>query len=292
MKQAIQKAMIEIANPKKGKEISSYMKNVLPFRGLQQPEITKVFNSFKDQIKQLEDDQKYEIADFLMRQEYGEDKKIALMIAEKMKFNLQRIKLTEKWFIDGHIKEWATADTYCGRVLKQFVIEKENAKLMLDWAKHENLWMRRSSCVGFVTLARKKVCDMNLLFEICQENIVHQERFNQLGTGWLLREMSLVDLKGVIEFIEKNIKYFSSEGLRYAYEKMKQRDQNYLKNLLKNTNSKDNNQQDDDDNDEEEKGDQQQKKQKLKKNDSEEESDEEFKIKKPKRQSRQYKRKL
>ena len=53
------------------------------------------------------------------------------MVAEKMDFDLERIKLTEKWFIDGHIKEWATTDTYCGRVLKKFVIDKENAKLML-----------------------------------------------------------------------------------------------------------------------------------------------------------------
>ncbi|CAD8115851.1 unnamed protein product [Paramecium sonneborni] len=289
MKQAIQKALIEIANPKKGKEISKYMKNVLPFRGLQQPEIAKVFNIFKDEIKEMEDDQKYEIADFLMRQEYGEDKKIALMIAEKMKFDFQRIKLTEKWFIDGHIKEWATADTYCGRVLKRFVIDKENAKLMLEWAKHENLWIRRSSCVGFVTLARKKVCDMDLLYKICQENIIHQERFNQLGTGWLLREMSLVDLKGVIEFIEKNIKYFSSEGLRYAYEKMIQKDQNYLKNLLKQNGNKNSKKEEEDEEDDQQEQDEKISKQKEK---QDQESDQDFKIKNYKKQRRTQKRKL
>lgn len=62
-----------------------------------------------------------------MRQEFGEDKKIGLMVAEKIKFDLQRIKLTEPWFTEGHIKEWATADTYCGRVLKYFLLNKENA---------------------------------------------------------------------------------------------------------------------------------------------------------------------
>lgn len=103
-----------------------------------------------------------------MKQEYGEDKKVGLMIAEKIKFDVAKVKLTEKWFIDGHIKEWATADTYCGRVLKNFLKDKNNATLMMDWAKHENLWMRRSSCVGFVTLARKKdVGDLKLLYEIC-----------------------------------------------------------------------------------------------------------------------------
>lgn len=66
-----------------------------------------------------------------MREDYGEDKKIALMVAEKMKFDLYHIKSSEKWFTEGHIKEWATADTYCGRILKHFISDKENAKYML-----------------------------------------------------------------------------------------------------------------------------------------------------------------
>lgn len=61
---------------------------------------------------------------------------------------------------------------------------------MLEWAKNENLWMRRASCVAFVNLARKANNELlTLLFEICDLNIKHQERFNQLGCGWLLRNM-------------------------------------------------------------------------------------------------------
>lgn len=50
---------------------------------------------------------------------------------------------------------------------------------MLEWAKNENLWMRRASCVAFVNLARKANNELlTLLFEICDLNIKHQERFN------------------------------------------------------------------------------------------------------------------
>lgn len=91
---------------------------------------------------------------------------------------------------------------------------------MRDWAKHDNLWIRRCSCVGFVTIIKKHPVDMELLYEICSENIKHEERFNQLGTTWLLREMSVKDRIGVISFINENIKLFSAEGLRNATEKL------------------------------------------------------------------------
>jgi hypothetical protein len=53
---------------------------------------------------------------------------------------------------------------------------------------------------------------------------VHQDPltlgFVQLGTGWVLRELSRADLEGVIEFIKEHYEKFSREGLRYAIEKM------------------------------------------------------------------------
>lgn len=77
---------------------------------------------------------------------------------------------------------------------------------MLHWADSDNLWMRRASCVGLLHLGKK--CDkeiLDVLFEVCQKNIIHQERFNQLGCGWLLRYMSLNDFDRVVEFINSNI---------------------------------------------------------------------------------------
>ena len=50
--------------------------------------------------------------------------------------------------------------------------------------------------------------------------IKNPERFVQLGCGWVLREVSVDNLKVTVEFIEKNYEYFSREGLRYACEKM------------------------------------------------------------------------
>ncbi len=55
---------------------------------------------------------------------------------------------------------------------------------------------------------------------MCKECLKYEERFNQLGVGWLLREMSVADQEGVVSLIEENKKLFIREGLRYAVEKM------------------------------------------------------------------------
>ena len=83
-----------------------------------------------------------------------------------IKFDRELVRRTESWFTNGHIKEWATCDSYCGKILTKFNKDANNAKLMLEWSTHENMWIRRCSCVGFVTTLTKKrsKVDMDLLY--------------------------------------------------------------------------------------------------------------------------------
>ena len=57
--------------------------------------------------------------------------------------------------------------------------------------------------------------------EICLKTIQNQERFVQLGTGWLLRNVGEANKKQLFDFIEGNIQHFTREGLSYAVEKLK-----------------------------------------------------------------------
>lgn len=43
------------------------------------------------------------------------------MICDHIEFDKDRVKYTEDWFVQGHIREWASADTYCMRVLKRYL---------------------------------------------------------------------------------------------------------------------------------------------------------------------------
>ena len=106
----------------------------------------------------------FELANQLVQSEYAEDKKFGIMLSQMIKFDKDLLRKTESWFTDGHIREWASSDAYSGKVLTKFNKNPNNAKLMLDWSTHENIWIRRCSCVGFVITIRKKKTDMELLY--------------------------------------------------------------------------------------------------------------------------------
>lgn len=55
---------------------------------------------------------------------------------------------------------------------------------------------------------------------IVNDVIKNQERFAQLGAGWVLRELWLAEPQLVVDFITERYHLFTREGLRYAIEKM------------------------------------------------------------------------
>lgn len=69
-----------------------------------------------------------------------------------------------------------------------------------------------------------------------------------MGVGWLLRELSLADLKLTKTFIKENYNYFIREGLRYATEKMKQSDKTSIMNYIPKENEEEEENDDDDNN--------------------------------------------
>lgn len=69
------------------------------------------------------------------------------------------------------------------------------------------------------------------MYGLCKECLKYDERFNQLGMGWLLREMYLADPKGVDAFIRQHYSSFTREALRYAIEKMPEEERTALLNL-------------------------------------------------------------
>jgi hypothetical protein len=143
----------------------------------------------------------------------------------------------KKLFLEEKINNWAITDSFCLRFLHYWTLmSKENTCLIADWRKEKNLWLQRASCIAFIKRAKHgdKSPNFDGFFDILKDTtsevLKNSERFAQLGCGWLLREMSLYDLKYVIYFIEANYDSFSREGLRYAIEKMGKKDQKMLLN--------------------------------------------------------------
>jgi len=123
------------------------------------------------------------------------------------------------------IHDWGICDSFSTRVIRHLITADSSlARRVAAWRNSDYLWKIRASMIPFVVLAKRGDENfkgfMNLQFETCAYCIKNDERFIQLATGWLLRELALADEPRVVQFIRGNITYFSAEGLRYAVEKM------------------------------------------------------------------------
>lgn len=226
------KVLSKSSNEVKKKQIEKYMKYTTSYRGINAPELTKIFRKFWQENSQniTEISSRKEIAELLLRSSFGEDKTIGMMIYHKIVKSIEEHYIqtvVKSFFLEKHIQDWAMCDSFCIKFLKHWAaISKENTLILAEWRNEENIWLKRASCVMFVTRARHGDSLPNfqgfieILFLICEKVIKCQERFAQLGCGWLLREISLCEKEKTMEFLRKNIDKFSAEGLRYAVEKM------------------------------------------------------------------------
>lgn len=211
-----------------------YFKHKVFYYGVKTPKLQKIFRALWPQIKELPQKTQIAVAEKLLASKYLEDKYFGISIINKIVKNLPPdfLNTVEKW-IDNYAHEWATCDTICGKIVRFLLMQdSKNVKQVVKWKNAKSIWRQRAAAVGFVNLARHGEYNKEII-TICSTIIKNQERFVQLGAGWVLRELSLADLDLVVNFITKNYQYFTREGLRYAIEKMKPSMRKKLMNMNK-----------------------------------------------------------
>ena len=203
----------------------SDLKHRIKCMGIKAPILQSIFKQiWNSDIKSMVTTDQISLAMECYESQYIEYKHIGCYILQKI-----NKKLDESFLINQAIKIltnycncWATCDSFSNKVIRHMIDKDKTNKYALTvktWKDSKSIWMQRCSCVSFVCLARHGNYN-EIIIEICTQCIQNNERFVQLGTGWLLRELSLADLNLVISFIKKNYAHFSREGLRYAIEKM------------------------------------------------------------------------
>lgn len=223
------------ANPKTKAWWESYLKHVIPFRGVKMADIRSALHAWVKAEKIASEPMlaaQKDLALRLFQEPYAEDKLAGILFLQEVLLPTQGIDChtdlpwLARLFKDRHINDWNTCDWFCVKVLGPLVEQQgpDCARAIAQWKDSGNLWQRRAAGVAFVNLAKNGEGNFPgftaLVLEICADTVRHPERFGQTGTGWVLRELSLADPESVVEFVERYLHHFSSEGLRYATEKM------------------------------------------------------------------------
>lgn len=207
--------------------------------GLKAPVIKGIFKDiWASDIKSLELSDKLKLSMQCYSSEFMEYKNVGCDILVKIHKELDQDFLNQQAIniLRDNCNTWATCDALSSKVIRHMIDKDKTNKYALivkEWKDSDNIWIQRSSCVSFVCLARHGKYN-DTIIEICSQCIKNDERFVQLGVGWVLRELSLADLELVVTFIQDNYHLFSREGLRYAIEKM---DNTLKQKLLKYDNS-------------------------------------------------------
>ena len=222
-------------NPKTRIWWESYLRQVIPFRGVKMADIRTALHAWiaAEGIEvRLSLAQQKELALSLVCERYAEDKLAGILFLQEVLLPKGAItwqsSLPEfaRLFAEGCIYDWSTCDWFCVKVLGPLVEQQGEAcaRGISEWRDAENLWQRRAAGVAFVNLAKHgdKNFDgfSDMLFEICATTVKHQERFAQTGVGWVLRELSVADQERVACLVQDHLDEFSTESLRNAVKKL------------------------------------------------------------------------
>lgn len=212
----VSKKLKEIGNKATGKRFEKYHKGAYQSHGVYSKDLDAFFAKEFERNNELEK----ELALSFFESNFLEEKMIGVNL-----WNFGDEAIRTEVFENNLIKGWAICDGICGRVLRKLVHSDESARNRIaSWGKDAtSLWTVRASCVAFITTTKQKNCRapaMKALSYAINDSKFANERFVQLGAGWLLREIGQHEKATFNSFLRENLASFSSEGLRYAIEKL------------------------------------------------------------------------
>lgn len=218
----IREQLLINGNSEHQKILQKYLKWVVKFYWLKASQINEIFKNLYKEIKLLDISEQKKLAFNLFDSEYFEDKSFWILILNKLVkkyLNADFLNDLKKNF-EKNIYDWANCDVLSSKVNTNIILKDSNAiNIIVSRKNSKYMRVQRSACISFVRLWKTWLYN-NEIISICSETIKNPERFVQLWTGWVLRELSIANLSIVEIFIKNNYKYFSREWLRYAIEKM------------------------------------------------------------------------
>ncbi len=147
-----------------------------------------------------------------------------------------------KWFvlnIINDISDWEICDQLALRVVVNLAVknQKETFRLMRQWIKSENKWVRRLAVATVPPYIRAKNTESKICLEFLNETMSERDKDVKKAIGWALREITKKDEEAVFEFLKKRTKISDKNTRRIIREGMKklpEKEKEKLKSLTNN----------------------------------------------------------
>ena len=117
------------------------------------------------------------------------------------------------------VNNWDLVDTSAPHIVGDYLNKNpEKSKILLEFSRSENLWIRRISIVS--TLAFIKNNEFNKTLEIAKLLLNDGHDLIHKAVGWMLREIYKRDEVLIKRFLRQNYAQIPRTTLRYAIERM------------------------------------------------------------------------
>lgn len=199
------------ADSEKAIGMKAYMRNLFDFYGIAAPKRKLIYKDFlKNEKKSKTID--WIFLDLCYSDEHREFQYLAydylLALAPYLVIDdipkIRKYVLTKSW--------WDTIDFLCKVIGKLSMSDSGVDKLMTEWAKDDNIWIRRTAIQ--YQLGKKEKTNTDILEKILIDNFGTKEFFINKAIGWALREYSKTDPKWVTKFINDNREKMSALSIR------------------------------------------------------------------------------
>jgi 3-methyladenine DNA glycosylase AlkD len=217
----IRRELLAQADSRTKKSYKRFFKEPVLYYGVRSKAVGLIAREYWKQAKLHDKRTLLAICEELYKSDYGEESGIASSWIGKIvsKTSEDDLASFKRWII-SYINNWGKCDGFCGNVLSLF-IERFPSSIpeIVSWTASKNRWLRRSSAVSFVRLARKGEC-IDICFTIADALLTDPDDLVQKGYGWLLKEASRKHEREVFDYVNRNKVKMPRTALRYAIELM------------------------------------------------------------------------
>ena len=193
--------------------MSKYMKDKFRFLGVRATTRTEIYKKY------FPDTRKTKIIDWdfvesCWNKEEREFQYVVVYYLKAMQKFLKREDISRLKYLIVTKSWWDTVDLLA-KVIGSLVIRIEGYdKIMLEWSKDSNIWLRRVAILYQLSLKDK--VDEIILDKILVNNLGDNEFFINKAVGWALRDYSKFNPEWVREFIKKNKDNMANLSIREA----------------------------------------------------------------------------
>jgi len=171
----------------------------------------------------------------------GERDEKLIVISTLGKISKKDYENTKRFVLNiiNDIFDWEICDQLALRVVVNLAVknQKETFRLMRQWIKSENKWVRRLAVATIPPYIRAKNTESKICLKFLNETMSERDKDVKKAIGWALREITKKDEEAVFEFLKKRTKISDKNTRRIIREGMKklpEKEKEKLKSLTNN----------------------------------------------------------